>query len=182
MHQGFAEYALHTVDGWCAEYNLQPATEIFIGGDSGFACSSSEVINSLFENLGRAIDSEQGLKKLSIEGFDDQNVLQDWSFSQFVLKGLNLESLTLKYLGKTVAANSSQLLEFFSLLATQSSCLNALHIECTTSSGKDGDKFMQVLADSSLSSLLHLTISFEINWFVGEREECLTPMLVFLAR
>jgi len=58
-----------------------------------FACSSSEVLNSIFEDIGRAIDEVQGLKKLAIEMFMDQNTLEEWPLSQIVLKSRNLEYL-----------------------------------------------------------------------------------------
>ena len=34
-----------------------------------FESTSSEVLNSVFDDLGRSIDEEQGLKKLTIDHF-----------------------------------------------------------------------------------------------------------------
>ena len=36
-----------------------------------FTCTSSEVLNSVFDDLGRSIDEDQGLKKLTIEWLKD---------------------------------------------------------------------------------------------------------------
>ena len=58
-----------------------------------FACSSSEVLNTLFEDIGRTVDEVQGLKKLAIEMLMDQNTLEEWPLSQLVLKSQNLEYL-----------------------------------------------------------------------------------------
>ena len=58
-----------------------------------FACSSPEVLNTLFEDIGRTVDEVQGLKKLAIEMFMDQNTLEEWPLSQLVLKSQNLEYL-----------------------------------------------------------------------------------------
>ena len=58
-----------------------------------FACSSTEVLNTLFEDIGRTVDEVQGLKKLAIEMFMDQNTLEEWPLSQLVLKSQNLEYL-----------------------------------------------------------------------------------------
>ena len=74
------------------------------------------------------------------------------------------------------------LLEFVALAARRSSCLNTLHIELTYSSAEDGDKFLQALADHSIQSLQHVTISGEKAWFKKDRDGCMAPLLVFLAR
>ena len=50
------------------ENQLQSATVIDL---SMLKCSSSEVVNSVFEDLGRVIDKAQGLKKLTVINFFD---------------------------------------------------------------------------------------------------------------
>ena len=74
------------------------------------------------------------------------------------------------------------LLEFAAQAAIRSSCLNTLHIELTSSSAKDGDEFLQALADDTIDSLQHLTISGEPAWFKNGRDGCMAPLLVLLAR
>ena len=97
-----------------------------------------------------------------------------------MLKSPHLQYLKLYNLD-TTAANRSLLLEFAAQAALRSSCLNTLHIEWTDSSAEDGEKFLQALADHTIHSLHHLTISDEPNWFEN-RDGCMAPLLVFLAR
>ena len=49
------------------------------------------MLNTLIDVLGRTIDKEQGLKRLTVDGFDDKNILQDWPLEQLLLKSPNLE-------------------------------------------------------------------------------------------
>ena len=116
-----------------------------MGGD--FRCSSSEVVNSVFEDLGQTVNDEQGLKHLTIEGYNDKNELQEWPLGQLALKCHSLQTLTFNYFG-TTAANCSRLLEFAGLAITSSSCFNTLFINWTESSVSDGVQFLQTLADS----------------------------------
>ena len=98
-----------------------------------------------------------------------------------MLKSPHLQYLQISYLSSTTPANRSLLLEFAAQAALRSNCLNTLHIESTESSAEDGDKFLQALADHTIQSLTHLTISKEEPWFEN-REGCMAPLLVFLAR
>ena len=64
VHSGFTQYTPTTFNDWCSENDLEPTTDVFIGGQNfqtSFACSSTEVLNSVFEDLGRSIDEEKGL-------------------------------------------------------------------------------------------------------------------------
>ena len=63
MHKGFTEYTADTIFKLVAEQE-EPTEDIFIG--DYFMCSSSEIINSVFEDLGQTISDEQGLKHLAI--------------------------------------------------------------------------------------------------------------------
>ena len=74
------------------------------------------------------------------------------------------------------------LLEFAAQAALRSTCLNTLHIIGTHSSAEDGDMFLQVLADHTIDSLHHLTISEEHAWFANDRDGCMAPLLALLAR
>ena len=59
VHTGFGQYEPETFVNWAVSEELVPTTDIFIGRDdeeSGFRCSSSEVVNSVFDDLGRTID------------------------------------------------------------------------------------------------------------------------------
>ena len=92
--------------------------------------------------LGRAIDTERGLKRLTIVRFCDENELQGWPLEQLVLRSpmlLNLKINTLRY---TTPANRSLLLEFAAQAVTGSSCLNTLFIGDTDSSAEEGEMFL----------------------------------------
>ena len=86
------------------------------------------MLNSLIDDLSRTIDESRGLKKLEIKGFWDlENTLEEWPFSQLLLKCPHLEELTIFGL-VTTPANRSQLLEFVGNAATNSSSLHKLVI------------------------------------------------------
>ena len=89
MHSGWTQYSADTVIEWCRQNNFQPTTDITI---TRLECSSSEVLNSMFEELGHTIDQEHGLKSLAIEWLGDENTLQEWPLSQLSLKCHHLES------------------------------------------------------------------------------------------
>jgi len=72
VHKGFAQYAADTIDEWVAEQE-GPTEDIYIGGY--FKCSSSEVVNAVFKDLGGTVSDEQGLKHLTISSFMDENDL-----------------------------------------------------------------------------------------------------------
>ena len=55
-------------------------------------------------------------------------------------------------------------------------------IRLTHSSAEDGDKVMQVLADDLMSSLENLNLEYEESWFEHDRDGCMAPLLVLLAR
>ena len=77
-----------------------------------FRCTSADVFNSVFDELGRTIDAEKGLKSLTIGQIDDQNILQEWPLSQLVFKSPNLEYLKVGGLTFTIPENRTQLLQF----------------------------------------------------------------------
>ena len=78
--------------------------------------------------LGRTIDAEQGLKRLTIEGFADTNELQGWPLEQLVLRSPTLLNLKINNLDKTTPANRSLILDFAAQVVANSSCLNTLFI------------------------------------------------------
>ena len=73
--------------------------------------TSSETVNAVFAVLGRAIDPEQGLKRLDIIDFKDKNELQGWPLEQLVVRSPTLLHLKISGL-YTTPANKSILLEF----------------------------------------------------------------------
>ena len=180
VHNGWAQWTPDTVVGWYQENaDLQPTTEIYL---TRLKCSSSNMLNTLVDVLGRTIDTEQGLSKLSIYKFMDQNSLQEWPLEQLVLKSPHLESISIGDLRGTTPANRSLLVEFAAQAAIRSSCIKVLGISQTLTSAEDGDKFLQALADSSIESLTNFSISQEGAWFANDRDGCMAPLLVFLAR
>ena len=59
VHAGFCQYEPDTLKNWIKSEGLQLTTDILIGPDDnylGFSCTSSEVVNSVFDDLGRTID------------------------------------------------------------------------------------------------------------------------------
>ena len=75
VHEGFVQYTDDTFDEWHSELEYEPITDVSI---EMFECTSSEVLNSVIDDIGRAVDEEQGLKSLSIEFFLDENELEEW--------------------------------------------------------------------------------------------------------
>ena len=63
-----------------------------------------------------------------------------------------------------------------------SSCLLVLHLEMTCSSGEEGDMLFKALAEGELKTLEVLKIKYNEAWFANDREGCMDPLLVFLAR
>ena len=84
VHSGFIQYTEDTFHEWFDEHRIESVTQAYFGGF--FACSSSNALNSVFDDLGLCIDLEQGLKKLEISGFADKNTLEEWALSQLVIK------------------------------------------------------------------------------------------------
>ena len=72
VHSGWTQYKADTVYDWRKQSNLQPTTDIAI---IDLRCTSSEVVNSIFEELGHTIDQESGLENLAIEFFDVESTL-----------------------------------------------------------------------------------------------------------
>ena len=155
VHEGWAQFNDDLLGEWYSELDKEPVIDITI---KRFSSTSPEVLNTVVDVLGRAVDEELGLENLTIEGFYDENKLEEWPLGQLVLKTHQLQSLKFDGL-YTTADNRSLLLEFAAKAVTFSSCMRTLHIEWTLSSGADGDKFMQVLAnDVQFDSLHSLTI------------------------
>ena len=61
--------------------------------------------------------------------------------------------------------------------------MRTLHIEDTGSSGADGDKFMEALADDAeFDSLQSLMINREYEWFGNGRDGCIDSLVTLIAR
>ena len=63
-----------------------------------------------------------------------------------------------------------------------SSCLETLHLQDTRSEGEEGDKLLNILANSDINTICHLTIADESAWFKNGREGCIAPLLAVLAK
>ena len=137
VSEGFCQFVDFV--GLVCDDKRQPTDFITI---QNLQTTSSETVNAVFAVLGRAIDPEQGLKRLDIINFCDKNELQGWPLEQLVLRSPTLLHLKIDGLQFTTPANRSILLEFAAQAVTSSSCLNTLHIGMTRSSAEDGDKFM----------------------------------------
>jgi len=94
VHDGWCMWTEDTIVGWYRlAADLQPTTEINL---SHLRCSSTNMINTLIDVLGRTIDEEQGLKKLTIDSFSDHNSLQEWPLEQLLHKSPHLEHLEIR--------------------------------------------------------------------------------------
>ena len=58
VHSGWVQYTAATFDEMHSVIEYEPVTDIEI---KEFMSSSSEVLNSIIDELGRAVDEEQGL-------------------------------------------------------------------------------------------------------------------------
>ena len=59
VHKGFVQYMADTFDEMHSVIEYEPVSDIEI--KDGFCTTSSEVLNSLIEELGRVVDEEKGL-------------------------------------------------------------------------------------------------------------------------
>lgn len=178
MHDKFCQYTSDTIEQWVADQE-EPTYDIFIGGL--FFCSSTEVLNLMLDDLGRTIDDERGLKRLTITNWFEEHELQEWPLEQLALKCHHLESLQLSEMDCTKNSNSILLLEFAGRAITNSSCFSKLHIKNSGTTATEGEKFLQVLADDQKSQLQSLVISLESKWF-KDTDQCMGPLLSYLAR
>ena len=107
----------------------------------------------------------------------------EWPLSQLVIKSQFLRHLKLYDLW-TTAENKSMLLNFIGEVCLHSDNLETLHLEWTETTAEDGRKLWESLANQtdSIQTLQKLTIKNEWNWFRGEEDECLAPLLIVLAR
>ena len=111
---------------------MWPLSSIVIGDqDEGFRCSSSEVLNSFFEDLGRNIDPEQGLKGITFYDFKFHHDIQEWPLLHIAMKCHALEELTIVPRFDCTSANRVQLFEFAGLAVSKSKCLRKIDLMCT---------------------------------------------------
>ena len=66
VHENYTQYTEDTFYEWCDQHSIESVTEATI---YKLICSSSDAINSVFDDLGRYIDEEEGLKKFEIIDF-----------------------------------------------------------------------------------------------------------------
>ena len=175
MHKGHKQYA-----NWKKDLiKNSTVTDIFVG--EGFYCSSSDVVNSVLDDIGRLIAS-QGLYSLEFNKLYDKNRLMQWPFSQFVAHSKNLTSLKIIDLWP-IDENLCLIMDFCGEVSTTSKSLKTLHFEVTRSSKSSGEKLWTTLANhDALLTLTNITIELEKNWFKDDSEECMEPLLIVLAR
>ena len=151
--------------GWSAHQ----LNHVYIGGR--FRCSSTEVTNGVFDHIGRSISTDQrGILSFEVDRYADKNKLEQWPLSQLVTKSPFIQTIKIKDLYGTTAENRQVFMNFVGeLCSITDSCLHTLHLERTFSSGEDGAKLWESIADSSLESLKHLTIVDEYFWFEDGR-------------
>ena len=179
IHNGLIQYAGITFEQMRQKCNItQPTSEVIL---SRLECSSSEVLHSVLDDIGRSIDDEQGLRRLEIEEFYDSNKLDGWPLSQLVAKCHNLKHLTINEL-YTTEESCSALVRFVGQVCKYSQCLQTLYLYRTFSSVEDGAKLLKTLAADGISTIRRLTISREFNWFKDGRDDCIESLLIILSR
>ena len=114
-----------TFENLCAEKGL-PANETSQFKLSGanqytpFSCSSSEVLNDLFDKVGSSINEENGLESFELERFYEQKyVLQPWVLNKIAARAHNLQTIKLFKL-RTSEENRACLLQFVGNVCTYS--------------------------------------------------------------
>ena len=73
LHEGWTQYTADTLSDWRSTLD-EPTTDVYIGG---LRCTTTDVLNSVFDFIGRTIEGEEGLKSFTIESFFDQNKLKE---------------------------------------------------------------------------------------------------------
>ena len=123
----------------CADKSISEAvSEVEIS--DYFSCSTARVLNTVFDDIGRRVDPEQGLKTFCIEYFTDKNSLEASSLSRLTAKCHSAECIQATDLEDTTASNRSKLMDFVGkVLAAQSLKLHTLRLELTGSTAADGD-------------------------------------------
>ena len=91
VHDGWAQFNDDLLGEWYSELDKEPIIDIYIGCKDpdravGFSSTSPEVLNTVIDVLGRAVDEERGLRNFTIEWFTDMNRLEEWPLGQLVLK------------------------------------------------------------------------------------------------
>ena len=78
VHDGWEQFNDDLLAEWYSELEREPVIDIHIGRQSkenlkgvkrGFESTSPEVLNTVIDVLGRAVDGERGLRSLKIEYF-----------------------------------------------------------------------------------------------------------------
>lgn len=77
-----------------------------------FSCTSTEVLNSVIDDISCSVGNEQDVLTLEIEQFIDRNVLQAWPLGQLVAKCSSIQTLKVQDLSQTTDNNRRQILTF----------------------------------------------------------------------
>lgn len=106
----------------------EPTKEVRL---TNFVSSSPEVLNSFIDDIGNSIDEfQQGLEKIQIDYFADQNSLEDWPLNQLASKCTNTKELRIEDLEETTEGNCKQIIDFVVQVCTNSvHSLQTLHLE-----------------------------------------------------
>ena len=132
-------------------------------------CSSSEVVNQVFDQLGEALHDDQQLKSLKITNYYDRNQLENWTCQKLAHLAMNCEELELNGLYGTVESVAI-LVDMASTICQVSQCLRRLTL-CETETPADvGKSFLSELADSEQVMLEYINFNVNPNWFRGNQE------------
>ena len=74
LHEGWTQYTADTISDWRSKLD-EPTTDVYI---NNLRCTTTDVLNSVFDFIGRTIDGEEGLKSFTIFNFSDGNKLEEW--------------------------------------------------------------------------------------------------------
>ena len=97
---------------WKESLPKQPeVTEVIIDDVN---CSSSEVLNSIIDDISQSIDPHEqvGLRSFELRGFRNKQSFEMWSLRQLASKCSNLLSIKIAFLGFSTAHNKSVLMDF----------------------------------------------------------------------
>ena len=92
-----------------------------------------------------------------------------------------LHTLILWDLLDTTKENRACLLDFVAEMCEFTESLTTLYLHYTATTGEQGDKLMNSLADAEFATLQHLNISQE-SWFTNGRMDCFPALLALLSR
>ena len=93
-NNGYRQFDNGAFDEMMKEHGLEKQSISHVTINSCFSCSSANVVNGVFDQIGQRVNVEdQGLLSLKIWSYSDKNRLEEWPLSQLLTKAPFLKSL-----------------------------------------------------------------------------------------